>query len=68
MPKTNNYSQEFKNEVLACMEATKEPLRAVASHFGIARNTLRAWRRRSPRPPLKVPGPGCGGCGAGTSA
>lgn len=35
MTKTNGYTQEFVNEVLACMAGTKEPLKAVVAHLGV---------------------------------
>lgn len=56
MPK-KNYDQEFKREVLAYRERTRESEAAVASHFGIAANTLKYWRRRA-EAPLGAPKPG----------
>jgi transposase-like protein len=47
MPKTNpNYSDEFKQEVLAYQTSTSSSTRQTAAHFGVSGNSILAWRRR----------------------
>jgi|GEM_PF-2540814 len=57
MPRTQpNYSEQFKQEVLAYQASTATSTKQTAEHFAVSANSSRDWRKRA-KAPLGAPQP-----------
>lgn len=57
VPKTKNYEEEYKREVLAYQASTGQTTKQVARHFGVSPSSLKQWQSRAQVPP-GAPQPG----------
>ncbi len=46
MPKSKNYSEEFKREVIDYALSTHKPIKQICREFGITTGTYYNWKRR----------------------
>tara|TARA_R110002072_G_scaffold20333_1_gene74019 strand:+ start:119 stop:478 length:360 start_codon:yes stop_codon:yes gene_type:complete len=57
VPRTKpNYSEQFKQEVLAYQASTGTSTKQTAEHFDVSANSIRDWRKRA-KAPLGAPQP-----------
>lgn len=47
MPKTRNYTNDFRQEAVNLLLSSGRPLKRVAEELGVTANTLRIWRDRA---------------------
>ena len=47
MPKTRNYTNDFRQEAVNLLLSSGRPLQQVADELGITANSLRLWRERA---------------------